>query len=653
MELQREEVVVERSQEFKEESFGIGDLSIVLGILRNKLYSDPIKALVQEVISNAKDANVESGNGNIPIKITIPTYNNSVFSVEDNGIGITPARMSGIFIQYGSSSKRNDINQSGGFGIGAKSPFAYVDMFSIETTTKQNDDLLTRLYIAYIDETQIGKLTLVSENKNIKNNTGTKIEIQVKSEDIANFEECILNVTRYFKVFPDFGIDIVRDQNTNFFENELISVDGLGWETLVLVNEIPYKVNYKKIKIIENFREFENLGLIFKMGTDVKVAANREELDYSKDSIALIESKMEMALSSLVLEIQNKINTFVDFKSLCFHVNSQNGRIREFYNCGLFKYQNKVLETRIKFESQYYTPTEKTVLLINDIRCENKPELRLKSAKLSLNEKNIIEIDPMKMYDVDRQFVGYSSRYVDWYIRNYEFLMIFGITYVSSFEPFKPVREVKEKAKSGIKVLNSGVLTLVDMAKLPANVKLYWLELQGSSFLLNKKPLARKTYYTMIEKIRKIESEIFNKNETPVHLFVSKQNIGKLPKNAIKFEDYLKDLEVRLQNNSKFIDWFSLWCNSDERNRLLEFSFGYYSKNKIQEHPYFSGIKHYKEILKLLDSTIFTFIQSTFKIIQDPNFKDKITKEMDKINLASYLKLDIIPEEIFEKIIKI
>jgi light-regulated signal transduction histidine kinase (bacteriophytochrome) len=96
-----------------EQNFKIGNLSVILEILHSKLYSNPMKAMIQEIISNAVDANKENNQENTPIEITFPNVFSNSFSIKDNGIGIDKNRMADIFINYGSSTKRNTNDQIG------------------------------------------------------------------------------------------------------------------------------------------------------------------------------------------------------------------------------------------------------------------------------------------------------------------------------------------------------------------------------------------------------------------------------------------------------------------------------------------------------------------------------------------------------------
>ena len=78
------------------------------------------------------------------------------YRIKDFGPGISPDRMSNIFIQYTASTKRDDNVQTGGFGLGAKTPFAYSNSFVIVTVMNG----IKYQYNCYIDETKVGKLAL-------------------------------------------------------------------------------------------------------------------------------------------------------------------------------------------------------------------------------------------------------------------------------------------------------------------------------------------------------------------------------------------------------------------------------------------------------------------------------------------------------------
>ena len=171
----------------KETTFAIGDVSVVIDILRNRLYSRPIQTLVQEYVCNARDAcrekYPEAWDEALDVEIKLPNTLSPVFSVRDFGGGISDARMYEIFIKYGSSTKRTS-NQTGGFGIGAKSAWSYTDSFTIVSVV----DGEKSSYLAHTGTKNEGTLTLLSRDKSDER-TGTEIQISVLHKDVKAFRQ--------------------------------------------------------------------------------------------------------------------------------------------------------------------------------------------------------------------------------------------------------------------------------------------------------------------------------------------------------------------------------------------------------------------------------------------------------------------------------
>ena len=108
--------------------FGISSSAEFFNILSSTLYSDQILAVVREVLCNAWDAHIEAGCTDKPVQITL---DNGKFSIKDFGKGIHHDDIGPIYGTYGNSTKKNDGNQTGGFGLGCKAPFAYTEHFEV------------------------------------------------------------------------------------------------------------------------------------------------------------------------------------------------------------------------------------------------------------------------------------------------------------------------------------------------------------------------------------------------------------------------------------------------------------------------------------------------------------------------------------------
>jgi hypothetical protein len=303
-----------------EEKFQVGNLGRILKILRNSMYAAPIKAICREIASNARDAHREVGTSEQPIEIHLPNNWDQHYKIKDYGPGISPERMSNVFIMFGNSTKNDDNIQTGGFGLGAKTPFAYSDQFQICTTSEDQDGKrVMRTYIAYIDDSEAGKMRLVSEIET-ENPCGTEISIYVSTEDFSKFADATVEVCRYWDPRPILNgrvtVDWPEEKRTLFLQGSdwhmfKPSLYGSYYEyneqaSIAIVDGIMYPINPSNIDGINNIKKNllkKGLKLFFETG-DIRLSANREELQYDDKTCSIILERLEVIIG----EITNLIN---------------------------------------------------------------------------------------------------------------------------------------------------------------------------------------------------------------------------------------------------------------------------------------------------------------------------------------------------------
>jgi hypothetical protein len=241
--------------------------SIIFDILRNRMYKNPVRAVCREISMNARDANKEVGNGHIPIDIIMP---GEFMTIKDCGPGISPQRMREIYCVYGKSTKRGDNDQHGGYGIGSKTPFAVTDQFTVETVV----DEIKYVYAAYIDETNIGNIKLISEDLTDEPN-GTSVKVPVSSLNKEAFRKYLVECTRFWDVQPRFLGEYFVDE----LPKPTIKADK--WELYlsgttdinVLYDGTPYQDTQSGIP----------KGVVLKFGVgEIDITSTREELHYSE-----------------------------------------------------------------------------------------------------------------------------------------------------------------------------------------------------------------------------------------------------------------------------------------------------------------------------------------------------------------------------------
>ena len=307
---------IETSEQFKEASFGIRsiDMGLIIEILRSKMYSDPIATICQEIASNARDANREVGKKNKPIKISLVDslfrLNEIDLVIEDDGPGISPERMNEIFIYYGASTKRDTNTQTGGYGLGCKTPFAYADTFSVVTRCEGKK----YSYQAVIESNRSGKVFLTHTEPTTEGN-GTAIIIPVKSQDVRRFSEECYRTTFFWKVKPIYAglkipdsipLIIKEDDRVVIAENSLL-YSRAGY--FALVDSIPYHLDYNLL----NFTSLSKCSIFFKFKTgNLSIAASRESLHYDDKTKKALKDVYEEFVKDELTKLTEKVNTAVN-----------------------------------------------------------------------------------------------------------------------------------------------------------------------------------------------------------------------------------------------------------------------------------------------------------------------------------------------------
>ena len=174
----------------------------ILHIIRSQLYSDKIGSPIREYASNAVDAHVEAGLADLPIEVHLPHQLDPYFRVVDRGAGLTEGEMDKIFRRFGKSTKRESNNQIGCLGIGAKSAFAYQDSFMVVSHTVRGNFRSIVKYSVYLDESRLGKITVLDRQENPEGRTGLAVEIPVKPDDFHAFREGVATQLRFFTPAP-------------------------------------------------------------------------------------------------------------------------------------------------------------------------------------------------------------------------------------------------------------------------------------------------------------------------------------------------------------------------------------------------------------------------------------------------------------------
>lgn len=291
--------------------FGIGNMGFILHLLRSKVYSDIIKAVVQEYLCNGRDSHRVKGNPEKPLQVFFPNPFEQTWRCRDFGTSITPEDMTAVFILYGESTKRTDDLQTGGYGIGCKTGFGYTDSFLVNTFK----DGIVRHYSCYLDESKCGELALLGESATDEPD-GTEIVIPVKSGDINRFKEETVKATEFWEVRPEIvdGKIPYRNLEQNAAmkgDDWFITTSDASTTIRLIIDGIEYP--YMERPNIP-FRLGYNAKIYMKFPTgQIPVAVNREQVEVDEHTAAHIKTRLLKIQSDLFNSVKTAIDSCTNY----------------------------------------------------------------------------------------------------------------------------------------------------------------------------------------------------------------------------------------------------------------------------------------------------------------------------------------------------
>lgn len=295
-------------------------LPFVFELVSKNLYSNPIGSIIREITSNCFDSHIEAVVDD-PVVIS-KTYNaEEGYSIEfkDVGVGLSPQRLVKTFMNWFSSTKRENNDQIGGFGIGSKTPLAYADLFYITSVYngKQYDCILHRgeskpeLESMYgWDEVQeeVEISEGIFETVSVRypageptgDRNGTVIKLIMESKDVTKFQTELKYQLSYFDDVYFNGWQI--SNNYDIYEGEHFKfrsdMPQGDTELHICLGKVRYPIDFVKIDVPQAVRKIP-IALKFDIG-ELNPVPSRENIRYSDETVLKIKEKISLATDELM-----------------------------------------------------------------------------------------------------------------------------------------------------------------------------------------------------------------------------------------------------------------------------------------------------------------------------------------------------------------
>lgn len=296
-------------------------LAHIMTTLTN-LYNDPETAVIREYTANGIDAHVMAGNP-APVEVTLPTYDNCMFVVQDYGVGMSRDEIWNIYAGYGESTKRETNGQIGAFGFGCKSGLAIANQFTLSSV---KDGKKTSALVQKAPD-GLNKVFIVSVIDTDEPN-GVKVTVPVAHHQRYAFNQ----KARKFFQFAAPGTVLVDDvEPTSVFENAKLLNDpanpdfsayfrpDIRGDYYVVMGNVPYMVAEQEVRDslarlgIETTERIYNAEVYFPVPIgSVKLTPNREGLRFTDQTRDYIDTLLKSFVSVITVEAQAEINAITD-----------------------------------------------------------------------------------------------------------------------------------------------------------------------------------------------------------------------------------------------------------------------------------------------------------------------------------------------------
>lgn len=282
----KNEVYTSKSKESAE--FGVVWNEKAFTILSDSLYTNKIRAVCREYMTNAYDAHVEAGITDTPFEINVPTRLEPFFSVRDFGFGLNHDNVKKVFATFFMSTKENSNEANGCLGLGSKSGFAVGDQFTVESVFEGTKSV----YLCYKDKQ--GRPTIdLKQQLPTQEKSGLRIVVPANLNDLGTWQEECGYVSATYSITPTIFGDTLKFQEsynrTKIFVDKLysdgdyVALNGSG-KCKVLMGNVVYDVDNistllpKALQnLYETFKTHINIFVKFNLG-EVNIAPSREYL---------------------------------------------------------------------------------------------------------------------------------------------------------------------------------------------------------------------------------------------------------------------------------------------------------------------------------------------------------------------------------------
>lgn len=282
---------------------------VILTILDNA-YSNPVEAMVREICQNASEVDEN-------FRVHLPTDLEPWFSVIDNGTGMSPEDCYRYASGVGASTKDDNNDKVGGFGIGMKVPFTVSDQYLV--ISRWNGVEYT--FNAFKDEHGLPRFVQTSQRDTDRHN-GLEVQVPIESGQFSTTKRALLKMLEYFKDKPATNTEVewpsteYSVEGTNYGMVSRRGGDNENrWNynhgSRIIMGNLWYALDGNEISesYNDNYQWLTECGIdLFMPIGSVSLPLSREAILYTPATIKLIREKLDVVALELTTKLQAEVD---------------------------------------------------------------------------------------------------------------------------------------------------------------------------------------------------------------------------------------------------------------------------------------------------------------------------------------------------------
>ena len=219
------------------------NVAYISNAISKGMYSYPLSSVIREYIANAIDTHKAVGKENIPIDIYLPSHVNPHLIIKDYGEGMSKEFIETSWVSFGTSTKRDNVEQIGKFGLGSKSFAAISDSLTLSSVFNN----IKRTYCVHKDSNNIFNLIPLGEEY-VNEVNGTTIYIPCDYSNLTYIKKIYDNIIYWTQLLPvKPNIHCSKDLISS--TSSISSID-FKYKKLISISNSTYK---SRLYVVDNF----------------------------------------------------------------------------------------------------------------------------------------------------------------------------------------------------------------------------------------------------------------------------------------------------------------------------------------------------------------------------------------------------------------